>query len=336
MEIALLPNSHADSFLTELVDGDAGSPETIADLLRYEVSSRGHCPRHFATGRVRRLVAPALTLDPDQVDRICDDLERQGDVVSAAGAVLHPVPVRIITLGDGVCRFVCTVPSRLLMESAPGEWLRRGVRRDCRLKQPIESAAAALGGIVLTPEVWAGLDRAPVAEATFIQWLDTRLEAAAEPAGSLEHNEPLQWTPCELLASGARWHHKAQDGGVAKLWRAHHRWRRWIYAWTSGEAPSKQPFLTLHPDDGARAVYALAVANGTFLHASVERRPEGVVVSIPSWLPLAEYRFLSTCAELAAANAPGSRWIVPLSRFESVRDTLASRLGLLLDEKPVQ
>ena len=333
MEIVLLTSSQAGPLLSDLIGRDPGSPDGIADLLRSEVSSRGRCPRHFAIGRVCRLVAPAVTLDPALVDDVCDDLERQGDVVLAEGAVLHPVPVRIVTLGDGVCRFVCTVPSRRLMEAVPGEWLQRGVRRDCRMKQPIATAAATLGGIVLTPEAWAGLNNAPIADASFIRCLDARLEAAPGPAGSLDHEEPLQWSTCEVIAGGARWRGKAQDGVVAKLWRARHRWRRWIYAWTAGDAPSKQSFLSLHPDDGARAVYALGVAAGIFLRARVERSREHAVVTIPAWLPVAEYRYLSTCAESTATDTPGVHWTVPLSRFDAVSATLASRLGLRFDDE---
>src|SRR5262249_23102610 len=160
-------------------------------------------------------------------------------------------------LGDGSCRFICSIPSRALVSAAPGDWSERGVLRDCRPAKSIAEIARALGGIVLTPAAWAGLDGVPSAHAAFLLWLDERLKAAPELAGSLDREEPLSWTACDTLSGAVRWRGKGQVDGAPQLWRARHRWRGWIHAWTAGGAPSEQDFLRLHPDDGTRAAYAV-------------------------------------------------------------------------------
>src|SRR5262249_28861517 len=168
MQIVVLPRADAGPILRSITGHEPGSPEAVADLLRSEVSARGRCPRHFAIGRVCRLATPAITLDAAQVEDVCDALELNGDVLLADGGLLHPAPVRVVDLGDGSCRFICSIPSRALVSAAPGDWSERGVLRDCRPAKSIAEIARALGGIVLTPAAWAGLDGVPSANAAFL------------------------------------------------------------------------------------------------------------------------------------------------------------------------
>jgi hypothetical protein len=331
MELIILPNSNAAPILAESIVGEPSSCEAIADLLRHEVLARGRCPRHFAIGRVCRLAAPAVLLDAKNVDEVCEGLERQGDVLLGDGGYLYAAPVRLVAVDEGVFQFICTIPSSQLISSVPGEWTYQDVKRTCRVAQPLAEPVAALGAIVLTPAVWAGLEHAPSADAEFLQWLDSRLAASPRRAGSLEHDEPLEWMVCQVLASGPSWRRKGKANGIARLWRARHQWRRWIYAWTSGAAPSTQDFIALNADEGARATFALAVAANTPFLASVERSPSNMTITIPGWLPLAEYRYLSTCAEFIGGTGHGSRWVVRVSMFDAVQRTLASRLGLQFD-----
>ncbi|MBI2571457.1 MAG: hypothetical protein HYV63_30990 [Candidatus Schekmanbacteria bacterium] len=330
MEIQMLDLEEARQLLDEGADGARPERDAIAELLRQEVFARGSCARHLASARVVSMARPARELDPEQVDEVCEELERDGDLVLAEGAILYPAPVRIVDLGDGVFRFAAGLPSRALCAAVTGDWVRQGTRRECRTTSPIADVAVSLGGIVLTPSAWAGLDRAPVADALFLGELDARLEAAPEPTGSRECGDGLDWSSCEIAADGARWRRAVAQGTASRLWRAHQPWRRWVHAWTGGESPARQTFTPLHGDEAARAVHALAVAAGTPLRAVPERRRDVVVVTFPERLPLAEHRYLAVSAQ-REPSARGCRWTIPAARFDAVSATLATRLGMVFE-----
>jgi hypothetical protein len=325
----VLTESQARGFLNQAFGGDPTDSEAAADLLRQEVTARRRCPRHFLVGRVCRLAAPAIALDPELVGDVCEELERQGDVVLAEGGVVYPAPARIVALGSGTFRFVCAVPSARLFATVGGDWTRRGVRRDCRLSGSAEHAAEVLGGIVVTPETWAGLDRVPPADGDWLRALDARLAWAPEPARSLEHEEALEWSGLVVEEEEPRW----RASGPAQLWRARHRWKRWVYAWTAGESPSAQSFVTLYPDEGSRTVYAVARAVEKPFRGSITKSGGDVTVGISGWLPQAEYRYLSTCAEPVETSGRGSTWTMPAARAEGVVNTLAARLGVRLEQR---
>jgi len=328
MQITVLTESQIRGLLNEALGGNPTASDAAADLLRQEVSARRRSPRHFLIGRVCRLAAPAITLAPELVDDVCEALERQGDIVLADGGMVYPVPARIVALGSSTVRFICTVPSARLFATIEGKWTCRGVRRDCRLSGSAERAAEVLGGIVVTPEAWAGLDRVPPADAEWLRDLDARLASAPEPAGSLEHEEPLEWNCLLVDQDQPRW----RASGRAQLWRARHRWKRWVYAWSAGESPSAQSFVTLYSDEGARTLCAVARAAQKPFRGSIAKSGDVVTIGISGWLPQAEYRYLSTCADPAETSGQGSTWTMPAARAESVVKTLADRLGVRLDQ----
>jgi hypothetical protein len=329
MQVTVITESQALWLLNQAFGGNPTASDAAADLLRQEVTARRRCPRHFLLGRVCRLAAPAIALDPEFVDDVCEDLERQGDVVLAEGGIVYPAPARIVALGSGTFRFVCAVPSARLFASVEGEWARRGVRRDCRLRGAAEHAAEVLGGIVVTPEAWAGIDRVPAADSEWLRALDARLAWAPEPAGSLERDEPLEWRGFLLEQDEPRW----RASGPAQLWRARHRWKRWVYAWTAAESPSVQSFVTLYPDEGSRTMFAAARIVEKPFRGSITKSGGDVTVGISGWLPQAEYRYLSTCAEPVETSGRGSTWTMPAARAEGVVNTLAVRLGVRFEQR---
>lgn len=327
MQITLLDESGARGALRQVLRGELAAREVAAELLRHEAAARRRGPRHLLIARVCRISAPAVALDPDLVDEVCDELERQGDIVLADGGHIYPAPVRIVALGDGVFRFVCTVPSSVLFAVVAGEWARRGVRRDCRPSRSVELAAEALRGVVVTPEEWTGLDRVPSADDDWLRSLNARLAWAPEPAGSLERDESLNWTGLSVEADELRW----RSSGPACLWKARHRWKRWVYAWSAGESPRTQPFVTLYPDESSRTVYAVARAANKPFRGSIQKSDSEVTIGISGWLPQSEYRHLSTCADPVEASGKGSLWTTPVARAENVIHTLKSRLGVSFD-----
>jgi hypothetical protein len=324
MRVTVLTESLAREVFSEALGGIQNESEVAAELLRHEVNARRRSPRHFLISRVCRLAAPAITLDPELVGDVCEDLERQGDIVLADGGLFYPAPARLVALGGGIFRFVCAVPSVRLFAMVEGEWACSGVRRDCRLRVSAEHAADVLGGVVVTSEVWAGFDRFPAADREWIHALDARLAYAPEPPGSLESDEILEWCGLAFAPRGLQW----LPNESARLWRARHRWIGWVYAWTSERRPSVQPFVKLGSDGAARAVYALARSSPHPLQAQLAMSASGSLLGIPTWLPLAEYRYLSLVGSCVKRDGTKSQWSVPLSRIDEALSVLSKRLGV--------
>lgn len=328
MQLTVLTESQVRGLLSEAFGDNLAASDLAAELLRNEVTARRRSPRHFVVGRVCRLAAPAIALDPELVGEVCEDLERQGDIVLAEGGIVYPAPARIVALGSGSFRFVCAVPSARLFATIDGEWTQGGIRRDCRLSGSAERAAELLDGIVVTPETWAGLDRAPPADPDWLRGLEARLAWAPEPAGSLERDEVLDWSGFVVDQNESQW----RATGPAQLWKARHRWKRWVYAWSAGKSPREQSFVTLYPDEGARTLFAVARAAEKPFRGTITKRGDEASIGISGWLPQAEYRYLSTCAERVESSSRGSTWTMPAARAERVVDTLVIRLGVRLEQ----
>ena len=330
-KITLLPPEEARSVLNEAIGGNASDVSGIADLVRFEVSARSICQRWSTVRRVQRLVAPVASVDENAVAKVCDLLEREGDIMVASGGVLFGTPLRAVDLGNGVIRVACSLPTKQLSARMTGTWTVTGVSRVCRFddEEQAKSAVVAASGLVLRPEDWACLDRVPCANQAWIDILDRRLRAEPEGAGSLERDEPLSWRGCVADESGFRW---ASPGTAkeARLWRARNTWGHWVFAWTQEGTPKESSFVSLRPDEGTRTAFAVARILSSPVEVSIENHGEVTELLVPAWLPHAEYRFLAVASASSRLGSGADRWALPNHRLDEVLDVLHERLGLVV------
>jgi hypothetical protein len=80
---------------------------------------------------------------------------------------------------------------------------RKGASRTVASVDGLPEAVAKVGGVMVSPEAWAGLDRSPNADPAFLAKLEQRLEWQALGAGSLEKDGPLEWRSWQVTADGA-------------------------------------------------------------------------------------------------------------------------------------
>ena len=317
--------------------GDFGQDEPLSDLIRAEVTARGSCPRWTA---LRRLEQALGDDDADQrrrarLQEICDGLEYEGDFTASSGGVLNVSPVRAIELQPGVHRMVCSLPSRRLRASLPGELHIDGLRRlhrfDPNTEPEVAAALQALGGVVVSPQAWAGLDLTPVADRAWLDNLDQRLEWRPEAAGSLERDGALDWQALTFTADGPRWRRNSDE--PTRLWRARTSYGRWIWAWVTADGtPSTKAFVTLFADDANRTLFAVAREAGKPVSVLVGRDDAFAHLRLREWLPRAEYRYLSSLASPSRIENQ-QQWSIPSSRADDVFDMLRCRLGLDLKEE---
>lgn len=316
--------------------GDFRQDETLADLIRAEVTARGSCLRWTALRRLEQALGnDEADLNRARLKELCDGLEHEGDLTASSGGVLNVSPVRAIEIQEGVHRVVCSLPSHRLRAHLPGtldvDGLRRLHRFEPNMEPEVGAALQALGGTVVSPQAWAGLELTPIANSAWLVNLDQRLEWQPEAAGSLERDGALDWQGLTQTTDGPRWRRNPDE--PCRLWRARTSYGRWIWAWGTAEGtPSTEAFVTLFADEANRTLFALAREADQPVSASVARDDAFAHVRLREWLPRAEYRYLSALASTSRIENQ-QQWSIPLSRVDGVFDTLTRRLGLDIKEE---
>lgn len=325
MPLLLVTPEDAVKRLSQSHGSAPNSIETLCDLVRGEVHARKHAPRAATLSRVTRLLAPAMTLDEQRLDEACGALERLGDVMLNPGGILYATPTRVVAI-EKRARVFSSLPTRALVNALGRDISAAGASRTINSIDGLTEAVATASGVMVSPDAWTGLDRAPIASAAFLSQLDQRLEWQALGAGSLEKDGALEWRAWQVTPEGARW--RRSDEG--RLWWARTRFGGHHRAWTASASPATSPFVTLGPDDADRARFALARKFEGASVLRVERSGERVTIELPGWLPRPEYRWLSLHAE-AVAEGRGMRWEIPTNGEARITNLLSERLGLTVE-----
>jgi hypothetical protein len=305
--------------------GAPDSIEALTDLVRAEVHARQHAPRAATLLRVVRLLAPAVLIEEERLDDICDALEREGDIVLAPGGILYSTPTRAVALKK-TARIFSSVPTRGLAATLGREVSAKGATRTVALVDGLTEAVANMGGAMITPETWAGLDRTPPADAAFLAKLEQRLEWQSLGAGSLEKDGALEWRTWQSTPEGTRWRHSNEG----RLWWARTRFGGHHRAWTASGSPSTSPFIELNADDADRARFALLREFAGVSVLRVERSDLRVTIEVPGWLPRPEYRWLSLHAT-PAPDSKGARWEIAANAEPQITKLMTERLGLVVE-----
>lgn len=314
--------------LKRLAQSPAGAPdslEALCDLVRAEIHARKHAPRAATLSRVARLLAPAIALDELRLDEACDALEREGDVMLNPGGILYATPTRVVAT-ETSARVFSSLPTRALAKALGCDLGAKGASRTISSVEGLHEAVSKVSGVMVTPEAWAGLDRAPHADSAFLAKLDQRLEWQALGAGSLEKDGALEWRTWQVTPEGARWR-RSNEG---QLWWARTRFGGHQRAWTTGASPTTSAFVTLSTDDADRARFALSRNVATASVLRVARSGKRVVLEVPGWMPRPEYRWLSLHAA-PVADSKGMRWEVLANSEDAITKLLAERLGLTVE-----
>lgn len=311
-----------------LAQSQAGAPDSIealCDLVRAEVHARKHAPRAATLSRVARLLAPAITLNEQRLDEVCDALEREGDVMLNPGGILYATPTRVVAI-EKSARVFSSLPTHALAKALGREVTAKGASRTFASVHGLIEAVAVVSGVMVPPEAWAGLDRSPNADAVFLSKLDQRLEWQPLGAGSLEKDGALEWRAWQVTPDGARWRRSSEG----QLWWARARFGGHHRAWTASASPATSPFVTLSPDDADRARFALSRTIEAASVLRVDRAGERVTIELPGWLPRPEYRWLSLHA-VSVAESKGMRWEMSTDGEDQITKLLSERLGLTVE-----
>ncbi len=307
------------------LDGDAA----IAEALRAELWARRTATRRPLCLRVAELMRPLRNVDIETVRRVLGDLERDGDVTVGDRGLLAAAPLRAVDLGTGSYLVAGGPETARLRKLLGGDVSARvGLRLVVGTEEAIGAGIEQMGGTMLTPERWAGLDRVPPAGDAWLESLDREYEHDACAVDSLpeECGDWRGYLPEDgAVAQRQRWK-KPAEGMTAKLWRSRHDAGYWVYVWTSGDSPSDGPHLRLSGDVACRAMFALDRSTGQPVQMRITRSGDSVLLDAGAMLPRAEYRYLITFGERCDGAALQYRF--PEKSWAKVSSMLASRLGV--------
>lgn len=331
MELRLVTVDNVRDAVTATVGLSMEIRDGVAELLRAELSARGSCSRRALCERVFSMVTPFASISIDLVQSVLAELAARGDVTAGPGGILAAAPLRAVDIGAGRFKVFGSLPSKPLLAvdtSATGKpGIDRVVSFDGTDAGP--RAVSSLGGVVLTPERWAGLDRVLPAGEEWLNVLNRRLDQEGELAGARDEEIADEWRaylPEAETEQRRRW--KAGIHPASTLWRARQQ-RGWqTFAWSAGGSPRDTRSLPLTGDESARTMYSLNLRAA--ISATIHGRPIGDYVEFECdlFLPRAEYRYLTTFAERLAGNDKRAMYHCPATVWTVLTETLASRLGI--------
>ena len=227
---------------------DPSRLSTLVEAIRCELSARTTSSRKALCERVQSLLAPVVQFDQETIRDALDMLESSGDITSGPGGIVASAPLRAVQLMEGVYLLFSSAPTTQLSSQLPVLSITEGVERRAEISAEnttaFQEAVQDLGGLVISPERWAGLDRGLPAGPQWIEGLDLRLKQAFKPAGGWEGELVIPWRVYlpdpKRKSQRESWKKEVAEG---HLWQAKNNRNRWLYAWTGGESPEIQSFV---------------------------------------------------------------------------------------------
>lgn len=305
------------------------SGEWLLDLLRAEVHARGEARRASCIERIHALLEPVVSIEAQRLSDCCETLVRAGDLVLAPGGVLHATPLRVMRVAD-TARLVGSMPTRPLAAALGTELLACGPTRSLPWSADLAAQVAGMGGCEVTPDTWAGLDRAPTADAAFLEGLNQRLAWEPSSAGLLDRDGPLEW---RAWTATPRKPGSARVAETGLLWSAPRPYGGHYHAWTSGKSPVLEPFVQMRTEEAERARYALLRTEGVSPRVTREEGQGYVLLVIPGWLPRPEYRWLTLHARFERWGQGTSCWRAQTAETTTIIAMLEERLGLSVEAR---
>jgi hypothetical protein len=339
MNLELLDNQQLKIFAATISD-EWSSPGAIFEILRQELSARITSTRRVLCLRAVELMAPITIIELDDAKAFLDTLIHFGDATEGPGGWVAAAPLRAVIVGKDKYSLHGTIPTRMLMQSLPATITGSGVYRICTIvpfaDESFRAAVAELGGIVMNPQRWAGLERILPAGPPWLEYLSLRLENMPLPQGAADYGPIGSWAaymPEKVdEEQNKRWK-KDRISSNAQLWRAWNDGGWWVFVWTSGGSPHVQKQMRLTRDEATRTMFSIDVNVSMPLSFSCKKQEEIISLELSAFLPRAEFRFLTTMAQLLAQGATPTRYLIESSAWEETQNTLSNRLGVSFREE---
>ena len=308
--------------------------DLLAEMLRNELSARGVCSRRVLCSKVAAMVEPLKQTGLEELKEVLAEIETRGDVTRGPLGQIAASPFRAVFVGKGRYRlYGCTVARKLIHSFSNAE-LSFGVNRHLSSneeKESVFSKIANLGGVVLSPERWSGLTRTSHADGEWLASLGPMLANRNISAGGLDNGLSDGWQAYkpeeQKKVHNERWQKFGQDDS-GRLWRGWHERGWYVFAWTSGKSPSVTPCIKLSSDHTRRTMFSLDREVGNPVLSSFSKENERVFFKIAGFLPVAEYRYLSTIGEYTGKQGSNYCFNIPSDTWSVTIQIINDRLGI--------
>lgn len=336
MELALVTDTDISMHVAREIGVDfCSQDDLIAELLRSELAARRVSSRRGLCNRVAILVD---SFSPADIGVIKDNLltlEKVGDITSGPGGQVAATPIRAVKLADNKYQLFGTVNYNQIATIFPKSSLSTGLTRILDLKgsdrQNFGQILDELGGLELSPERWAGMDKINAANQKWIDGLNSLLIVKPRPAESLDNETLAEWRVYQpdkaTLLQKARWH-KNDKGVKGCLWRIWHE-RGWpIYAWTAGNSPDQEECIRLSNEDACRTMFALDREADAGISCQITTNKNVIHLKIGGFLPRAEYRYLAIRGKFTGKDGDYFCFQFKSATWAEVSNKLNERLGI--------
>lgn len=329
----------SDQFAVTLGGNPLDSTEAVAECLRNEIFARGASTRRTVCQEVTNQLDAFVEIDRDKVRGILDDLERCGDIASAPGGRVAATPVRLVRIARGrYAVFSATPTVQLARALADCRVVSRGTQRHLTAEdavEKLEANVAARGGLILTIERWAGLDRIPPCGAEWIQQLAHRFDTGKVGPDSWESDRLDSWSAyipdATIPTQRRRWVSASKVGDRGSLWRSRHAGGWWVYAWSEAGPPNQHHALKLRQDDAIRTAFSLDRLAEAPLEFTWTGEKE-TVLTVEGFLPRAEFRHLNVSGVQERNETGGYLYRFSDDVWPDVAKLLTLRLGVHLKQ----
>jgi len=312
--------------------GELSADTAIAEALRAELWARKTSSRRALSQRIIELMSPVRSVDSETVKRVLNELELANEITAGEQGQIAAAPLRVVTLAN----------NRFLVAGGPesdrlGLLLHSQIDASMSLREakPADTeamlqAVRAIGGIVLTPERWSGLDRSPLANAEWLSSLDHKLAHNPKEPATLEQGIG-DWN--FYLPNGTdetqrlRWK-RSTETSSARLWRARHPQSYWVHTWTKGMHPTAGTHIRLRDNEVHRTRFALDREAGHPITLRSTRHSNSILLDVGTTLPRAEYRYLLTLGDRIEGAALSYKF--PAQEWSNVVSMLQSHLGVIV------
>lgn len=338
MQTAFRGSADVSSMLTKWLGYPAESMEGLAELIRAEVTSGGLVTRTALANSTLRRLEGLAPWSKEEVSRAIEELVECGDLVRGDLGAIAGTPLRMVDVDQERSLVISSLPLHILRPAMPGTWqvsrCRRELRRLPLIEARIAKGLAELNGVRIPFEQWCKLDQLPRASAEWLATLDRRLTEEGELIGHFATTAELRAFKVKPAENtGELWQLSSTSNS---LWSRHDARFGWVHYWTGGAAPTSARSLRLHDWEACLARYALACAYGSPAKAEVHFDAGFFGFSLPYWLPLPLYRFVSGLSAMEVrAEGIDTTWRFTRANARRVVAELSSRLGVVFENREI-
>lgn len=336
MQLSLVTDHDKEKLVLQRMGLASSSPDDlVTELLRSELAARGVSGRRSLCDRVIILMESIAPVDRDFVKEKLLSLEKAGDINGGPRGQIAATPLRAVKLAENKYQLFGTVHHKQLVTLFTKSKLSVGLSRVLALKGDdrlaFKDILADLGGLELSPERWAGMDKIGSADQSWLDGLNNRLTLQPKSAGSFDQETRDEWKIYQsdkaTLLQKSRWQ-ESDNGSKGNLWRIWHE-RGWhIYCWTTGDSPEFVEQIRLSGDEANRTMFALDKINDARISCKITENKNRTDIQIGGFLPKAEYRFMTTKGKFIGKDGDYFCFQFKTAIWHEVSELLNERLGI--------